>query len=96
MPYMLTFVSTTLTLMQGQVDRQRQAFSVELFRQLNKQQALNLLQPVGYFLRDLDFANVYMDRPTCFFIFSVLSFSLILSSHPLPYASKGQNAGPGH
>ena len=34
--------------------QQRQQFSVELFRQLSKQQALNLL----HFLRDLDSANV--------------------------------------
>ena len=31
-------------LMQGHIGRQRQQFSVELFRQLSKQQALILLQ----------------------------------------------------
>ena len=45
--------------------------SVELFRQLSKQQALNLLA-LSFFLfllvlRDVDFANVYMAWPFFFF-----------------------------
>ena len=45
MAYLRMLVSMTLTLMQGHSGgRQRQKFSVELFRQLSKQQALHLLQ----------------------------------------------------
>ena len=51
MAYMLIGVSITFNLMQGHTGSARYKFSVELFQQQSKQQALNLLQQtvVGHF-----------------------------------------------
>ena len=42
--FMLMFVSMTLTLIQGHIESAKAKFSVELFRQVSKQHALNLLE----------------------------------------------------
>ena len=56
--YMPKLVSMTLTLMQG---HNAKKICVECSRQLSKQQALvKLATMVGHFLRNLNFANVYM------------------------------------
>ena len=42
------------------VGRQRQNRSVELCRELSKQQTYTFATMIGHFSRDLEFANVYM------------------------------------
>ena len=68
--------------------RQRHTFSVELFRQLSKQQALNLLQrKANFFLRDLDFENVYgLTRLVCFFLLRL--FGVLYFGHPIRAISR--------
>ena len=72
--YMFMLVSMTLSLMQGHNGSAMQKSCVEHFSTSKQAISITLTATVGPFLRDLDFANVYLARPSG----SCISYSGVL------------------